>query len=173
LALEGKPNPSRREELHRISQELNNRSRESVTTSTQDFLNWKPNLYHAYTAGLLDGDGWVSITKTYRSDGKPQYYRILAIEQVSLGLANLLKDVYDGTVVSVPSRKPTESDKWRWTLRRVEKQELFLLATIPYLIEKRERAQKLLEMVRLGPAMCPDKRHKLWDEMRILNQKKI
>lgn len=171
ISLSRNPNPEKREQLYLEAKTLNSRTRESVTTTTQEFLNWNSNLINAYTAGLLDGDGWVSIVKTYRSDGKPQYYRVLAIEQQSIGLAELVQSMYGGTIVKITPRDPNEEVKFRWTLRDVKKQERFLLAAIPYMIEKRERAKTLLEMVRLGPAMCPEKRHKLWDRMRVLNQK--
>lgn len=170
ISLDGKPNPAVREKLFRECQRLKNRS--SLTTNTPNFPITQKNLRNAYFAGFFDGDGWASITKAGRPDGGKQYQRFVALSQTDSGMAKHLKTVYGGTIDFRPA-KPNCLPQYQWAVRSSQQQEIFLLSVIPYLIEKRERANLVLQMIRLGPAICPAKRESLWKKMRILNGKMI
>lgn len=171
--LNGMPDVGARERLYALSQALKERQR-SVTTITQDFLNWKLNLRHAYLSGLIDGDGWISISKNPQKRSRGFFYtKTIALAQKETnGLCvRLLSRTFGGNTFYRHARNGSKPQVM-WFLQKGEEQEKCLLALLPYLIEKRERAQALLKMIRLGREQNVAVRDQIWRRMKVLNRKK-
>lgn len=171
--LDGKSNPERREYLHTLSRNLKERQR-SVTTITQDFLRWTKNLRNAYLAGLIDGDGWISISKNPQKKSRGFFYTktiALAQKETNALCVHLLFKSFGGNIFYRPERNGSTPQQM-WFLQKSESQEKFILAILPYLIEKQERANLLLKMLRFGKEQNPTACEKIWAEMKRLNQKK-
>lgn len=163
--MNGVCNPINREKLYKKCEKLKDRS--SLTTNTPNFP-LKKNLQNAYFAGFFDGDGWVSITDAPRPDGGRQYQKVIGLSQTNL-MGQYLEEIYGGTL---DFRSPKTSDcqpQHQWMLRDKVRSEKFLLCVLPYLIEKRERVNLLLQFIRLGSGICPDKRKELCLKMSSLN----
>lgn len=145
---------------------------------------------NAYLAGILDGEGCISITSYvrtfYSASGKP-YQCITDLCQISIfqtdeRLMKWLVFHYGGKYYQrkPPKKYPNAKIGWHWQPARGKKQELLLLSIIPYLLLKKEQAILALEYTRLGlikrgPGVDNElhtKRKALADRCSRLNQRK-
>lgn len=98
----------------------------------------------AYTAGIIDGEGSIKITKAYAYKGK--YGNIsLDVHNTNEWLTRWLQFQFGGRVYLTKdsSRKPHAKDGFRW--RVVSQQaKLVLQLTLPYLQIKRPQAELAL-----------------------------
>ena len=120
----------------------------SVETETQKF-SWKPNLINAYFAGLLDGDGCITIQKSPLKAGYTVYGGHVSIVNTYSPVVYSAAEMYGGR--SYLRTKETENrfSSFQWQLRKKKPIELVLLKLLPYLILKRDQAKVLLEFSRL------------------------
>lgn len=94
----------------------------------------------AYLAGIVDGEGHVSIT---REDGryKPKVYVGMTSKDIILLLHRLFRgNVYE---TSTCTGKPL----YRWHLTKSADLQVFLTSILPYMIEKKRQAEVVLELV--------------------------
>lgn len=137
----------------------------------------------AYVAAMMDGEGsfTISKSKTKAKYGKPYWLfdcKVM-VSNTSMVLMNWLVEHFGGSYrISVShisklarangqkSIKPCA----RWTVDGYKKQEIFLLAVLPYLIIKREQALVALEFVRMLGVKDPATRMKLHEQMIKLNK---
>jgi hypothetical protein len=106
---------------------------------------WNEDLRRAYLAGIIDGEGTLTITRHIRKD-RPGYTRFnlrLAVYNTNLGLLSELKEWFGGTIMIAErigeNWKPVGQLAWS------EEQLVVLLPKIiPYLLIKREQAEILL-----------------------------
>jgi hypothetical protein len=130
-----------------------------------------------YLAGLIDGEGCFSISKqvnNYNNKGRNDYIQYgfrLSVTNTSLKLMKYLIEHFGGVYYT----KRSNSDNWwktsyEWRPKGRGNSERILLATLPYMVVKQEQAKLALLYVRL-PEQDPDSREKLFNQMRLLNQK--
>jgi hypothetical protein len=144
----------------------------------------------AYLAGIMDGEGSFSISKTtlHSKSGKSYigYDNKILVGNTSVVLMKWIVEHFGGVyrVASSHLSKMAGTDKaiakswsgsnfktcYRWTCEGYRKQEQFLLALIPYLVIKREQAIVSLEWTRMVNAKNPAKRLELYQRMIALNK---
>lgn len=102
----------------------------------------------AYMAGILDGEGCFSITKTKPSDCiNPRYTGRVMIGMTDKEVISLFYEKFGGSMLieRVQNRKPI----YRWKLVGDSERVInFLEKIIPYLICKKPQAEILLEYVK-------------------------
>jgi hypothetical protein len=93
----------------------------------------------AYAAGFFDGEGTVSIARTFRSDCvDPAFVLTASAAQVALEPLLFLQNRWGGSICRRPA-KPPRQEYFNWQCHANVAAE-FLLDLLPYLILKRERA---------------------------------
>jgi hypothetical protein len=103
----------------------------------------------AYLAGLVDGEGCISITKNKpaRRSLNPNYYvqtfvvntdeRVIRYCQETTGVGSV-------TFFPISKKKPKHKDQWTWCLRSASTVD-FLKQILPYMIVKKRQAELLIE----------------------------
>ena len=139
----------------------------------------------AYMAGLIDGEGSFSITKSFSSPNRDRRRYLTYKLSVSMSNTNeavmaWVSRVFGGHYLtgSNLNRKPHYKTRFSWTLANFPDIEKFTLGVLPYLIVKRDQALLTLEFCRtvrtakIGTALAPEvqqKRDEFWREMMRLN----
>ena len=104
----------------------------------------------AYTAGILDGEGHLSITReTCKTCIRGWRHRVLiVVANTNLKLINRLRDWYGGKI-SVSERPSTYRAKrcYYWKIQAVNEQKEFLKKIEPYLFLKREQAKTMMDFM--------------------------
>ncbi len=140
----------------------------SVETDTSEFESWKPNLIHAYHAGLLDGENTLSLQCYPNSKGSPNFKKIIIFTNTFRPVVEQFL-LYGGSIRITPA-KGNRVTKYDWQIHDRHDQERFLLKMLPYLIVKREPAKILLEYLRIdGPN--PTKRRELMGQIKAFQMK--
>lgn len=95
----------------------------------------------AYLAGIIDGEGCLSLNRSARNRFTTQLY----IGSTDPRLVHWLYPRFGGTVALRPSPLPLRHKPlWRWLIGGADLEAL-LTATLPYLVIKREQANLILE----------------------------
>lgn len=123
---------------------------------------------YGYLAGIIDGEGCITIGAGRRNDCI-NYNAIILVQNTSKELIDWLQKYFGGYVYL--SKKETDKNKaaWMWRITKQKEVELILLAVLPYLVIKREQAKILLSFVRLPSGKNPEVRGKLYNQIRLLN----
>lgn len=126
----------------------------------------------AYVAGIIDGEGSISITgkRTISEKGTPYW-----VFDVEVGAYNTappllvwLKQHFGGEYAP---RKPQTGQRkpcYRWRLIDNGTRQQFLTAVLPYLVIKGEQARIVLKYLSL-PRINPKRRLELYRKIRTLN----
>lgn len=127
----------------------------------------------SYLAGIVDGEGCLTIGAGRRQSGVVNYNSVVCVGNTDPRLIKWLHQNFGGKYYSV--NKPSSQSKtpYVWRLLKHKEQELLLLAILPYLIVKRERALILLEFVRLPRTADSSGRQTLFDKLTALNKRGI
>lgn len=106
----------------------------------------KEDLLMAYIAGIIDGDGSISLIRENRASGF-KYYPCLQLSNVFEDMIDLLHLTFGGC--KKIKRKQTHAKKTQfvWNVRGLESCKKVLVRILPYLILKRKQANKLLNYV--------------------------
>lgn len=102
----------------------------------------KGKLILAYTAGILDGEGCISVTKR-KARNKRGYSPdlIVSVPNTKLWLPQWLKMNYGGSVVPRKNISPlSKLPQWKWAITGKQAAE-FLKLIVPYLYIKRPEAE--------------------------------
>jgi hypothetical protein len=105
---------------------------------------------YSYLAGIIDGEGYLGITKQSRKDRPSISYReILQVANTYKDLVDFLKNEIGGSVYII--KRPQDKDYWKvqyvWHCSQSEI-EFILKKTMPYLIVKKGQAKLLLEFIK-------------------------
>jgi hypothetical protein len=104
----------------------------------------------AYLAGLIDGEGCLTITKQKMHECISYSYAILVI--VSMTDERVIRYLHKttglGTVHFVPPPKTEYKDQWSWQLSRFQALDL-IAAIVDYLIVKQDEARLILEFAKI------------------------
>jgi len=104
---------------------------------------------YAYMAGLLDGEGWLGITKIksrYKKGNGYTYKTRIVVANCNLLLLEKIKEMFGGYIT-----KKTHKNK-RWTQGynlQIGNIRQWLPKVIPHMIAKKKKAQLLLEASKL------------------------
>jgi hypothetical protein len=125
-------------------------------------------------AGLMDGEGSFSIGTTYAT-GKPHYAVHIRLYNTNKKLIQWAITHFGGNARWITPQetniqlKAEVRSMGQWWLTGRNSMEKFLLATIPYLVGKREQAEILLQYIRMNGVHDPIARQKLVDRIKLLN----
>lgn len=109
-------------------------------------------IFHAYCAGAIDSDGWISIYRSHRTVGKryahkPTYFCAkLGFTNTSRIVPDLLKAAFGGSFYRY-DRSPNK-DMFVWEVDG-KKAIIFITAILPYLQMKRRQAELALQLIRI------------------------
>ena len=100
----------------------------------------------AYMAGIIDGEGCLSISKQIRKDRRSPSYRIsITVSNTDKRIVDLFFDYYKGTVYQRPDGRKDKNwaDSYTWYCKHSVSVK-FLTDIMPYLLIKKEQAKKLI-----------------------------
>lgn len=97
----------------------------------------------AYTAGLFDGEGSLSIFKCSRGNS---YGLSIAIQITDKEVLDYISSLFGGKVTSIKRRENNKRDTWTWSLHSL-KAKSFLVKIYPFLRLKKESAAICIEFV--------------------------
>ncbi len=128
----------------------------------------------AYLAGIIDGEGCLSIGAGRRQKwGVINYNSIVSVANTDIRLIKWLHRNFGGRFFDGKQQRPNNKKHYIWRLLKRKDIEVLLLAVLPYLIVKREQAIVLLDLVRLPSTENPAKRQELWEKMAVLNKRGV
>lgn len=107
------------------------------------------NLLHiAYLAGIIDGEGSISMSRQYRyGKDKLPYWRItLSVSSCDSKLINWLHEHFGGSIIANMYRGANRRLQHRWSVGGDDLRS-FIKSIIPFLIIKKERAQWASEVL--------------------------
>lgn len=137
-------NPECRELLFQAIRKA--RTLSSVETDTQNNLDNKS--FCAYAAGLLDTDGHIGF-RTVKSGKQLGMIRTrIEVVNIYLPVLKVLQKDFGGYVLKKGTTTEGWKQRYRWIITDRRNQERFLLATLPYMIVKKQKANLLLEYIR-------------------------
>lgn len=123
-----------------LNQRSPNRHRQNVEHQIPTGLSAKQRL--AYTAGIIDGEGTITIFKNKEKRNRRGHsYRLLVVaETTDLWVGDWLRKQYDGSLYLTPLRRKHTQRSCRWQLWS-HRASLFLQQILPYLTIKRPNAE--------------------------------
>jgi hypothetical protein len=101
-------------------------------------------LEFAYLAGIIDGEGTISVCMVHRPDGVNALHKMLGVFNTNYTLIAWLKERFGGVVHS-----RTRSDKWKqehqlkWSAEEASE---LLAKVLPYLVIKKEQAEIFIQL---------------------------
>jgi len=114
--------------------------------------NWNYGELLAYAAGIIDGEGWIGMSRALWKHKKGQsstYSLRVAVNMVTTKPIGLLHNLFGGTITTVNKGKysPRNKLQYRWGIAVREDLERFLTLLEPRLIVKREQARLGLVLI--------------------------
>ncbi len=129
---------------------------------------------YSYLAGIIDGEGCFCIGAGRRQKwGVINYNPQILVGNTDHRLTAWLKENFGGVTFTQRPNNPRCKIPSIWRLSKKKDMELLILAIMPYLIIKKERAIVFLEFLRLPPIMNPERREELWKQLSILNKRGV
>jgi hypothetical protein len=138
----------------------------------------------SYLAGLIDGEGCISISKRIaegkkvsEEHGNPIPYKIftlrISITNTSVVLMKWLIKNFGGVYYSKYAESDKHKARYEWRPKGRANTEKMLLAILPYMVIKTEQVKNALEWFRMtnNKERNPEKREKMYLANRLLNQK--
>lgn len=105
----------------------------------------------AYIAGLIDGDGSISLVKKQDKGAKnPLYYPLVQLSKSRPCLPEFLKEEFGGNIY-VSKKEGRKRIDYRWSLGKCKKCRPFLIEVSGYLKGKDKQAKFLLEFIDSNP----------------------
>lgn len=134
----------------------------------------------AYLAGIIDGEGCISIRKWQQRNKYWIYSLTLDVGNTNRILTDWLSDNFGGTVILFHSKNPRHNDRYCWRLSQ-GKAGIIIKKVLPYLLIKKEQAVLALEyrktFLKGNTAGLPSKivlqRDKMIEKMHKLNKRGI
>lgn len=143
---------------------------------------------YAYLAGLFDGEGHITLTKSKPAEGALRKYvgkthttfrpaRVaswqfclnIGITNTDKRLINWLEEKFGGTHYTDKRHQQNWKSAYRWRLLGRSHQERVLLAILPYMVIKREQASLALDFIRMGDREDQKARLFFWERFMKLN----
>ena len=93
----------------------------------------------AYTAGIIDGEGWISLSRNGGAKGDKSISLIVGVENTNEWLIRWLYFAFGGNFKAKRIRAPQRQPIWGWSLS-AKKALVFLKQVYPYLNIKKPQA---------------------------------
>jgi hypothetical protein len=116
----------------------------------------------AFLAGLLDGDGSISIRDNYNGSG---YQLTMSIYSTSRQLMKWLVLTFGGTFRKIPT-KGNRKQKYQWYTGAKK----LIAGVLPYATLKRRAVSLAIDFLDLGNERCPERRNHYMREIQEANQ---
>lgn len=100
----------------------------------------------AYIAGLIDGDGSISIIKENRSSGT-KYYPCIQLSNVFEGMIDLLHMCFGGCKKIKSVQNHSKKIQFVWNVRGFDSCKHTIEKIYPYLVLKKNQAKNLIEFI--------------------------
>jgi hypothetical protein len=107
----------------------------------------KEDLIMAYVAGLIDGDGSISLIRENRASGF-KYYPCIQLSNIFEGMINLLHQTFGGCKKIKTHQSHAKKTQYVWNVRGLESCIKFLEKVLPFLVLKKKQAKVLLDYVK-------------------------
>ena len=132
----------------------------------------------AYTAGIIDGEGYVGIDRQSNScwgDCTPYYYARVAVANTGKQLISWLQSNWGGSVNHRTLKNPRARDLWVWVISTGHSAKL-LSIILPYLVLKKKQADTVIRFSRLTSGVTRSreliaKQQELYTEIKIYNRR--
>lgn len=129
----------------------------------------------AYLAGILDGEGCITVSKGKYDNRVVQVYVAMCDKQA----IDLFHDSFGGCIFYLVQKNPKWTNSWRWSIKS-QRAKLVLLELMPYLRVKRRQAETALELIGSfthigGRATIAQRENqqRLHERIKSLNQREI
>jgi hypothetical protein len=123
-----------------------------------------------YLSGILDGEGTLVVSAGRRTKVPSiNYNPLIAVQNTSKKLIEWLQATFGGQIYLSKKETSKTKEAWMWRITKKSHIEKVLLATLPYLIIKREQALLLTKFVRLERTAPTTQRVAIYEELRKLN----
>lgn len=110
----------------------------------------------AYIAGLIDGDGSISLIRENRvSDSK--YYPCIQLSNVFEGMIDFLHQTFGGCKKIKSRQSHAKKLQYVWNVRGIESCKKMIEKIMPFLVLKKKQAKKLLNFVKEPSKFNPEK----------------
>jgi hypothetical protein len=138
------------------------------------------NELYAYTAGLIDADGYISIVKISK---RGNYYApVVKLAAVDYDAIDFLTKNYGGYTHKRKFIGENQKDAWQWEIKNMDATREFLEPLMPYLLLKKPRAKLVIEYCNTKNATVhplystyekniAERRHAIYKELRKLNHR--
>lgn len=126
-----------------------------------------------YLAGIIDGEGCITISRGFKDNNVINYNSIVMVTNTNEQVIKWLQGNFGGGFYKSKPNNFVSKPSFRWRLLKKHDIEMLLLATIPYLIIKKEQAKILLEFVRLSRNDDVQKRQELCSKIMALNKRGV
>jgi len=138
----------------------------------------------SYIAGIIDGEGNISVNRQKQKGGKDWNYHIhVVITNTKIELLKYIQELTKiGNIYQNVDDRPNHNKSWRWYLTNNEIKP-FLEVIINDLMIKKKQAKLMLEFIDLKkhkanryytvPLEISIERELIWEELRELNRKGI
>ena len=122
---------------------------------------------YAYTAGLIDGEGYISLLPVWKGNG---YCAVVKVASVDPYMTVFLHENFGGNLGKPRIHKPPQKPSRQWALRNGKRVHEFLTNIYPYLRVKREQAETVMAYVESFSQNSP-RNEKVWAEKRVFYDK--
>lgn len=124
-----------------------------------------------YWAGFFDGEGCVTISRTYSKNKRPSYTLTVQIGNTHLGVLEEIKERYGGGIYT---RKGVEGRTRMYDINlRSKVAEAFISDILPFLVVKKKEAELALEFRNLAVRSVYSNRPLTEDEIQIREDFKL
>lgn len=106
----------------------------------------KEDLLMSYIAGLIDGDGSISLIRESRATGF-KYHPCIQLSNVFEGMIDLLYQTFGGCKKIKSRQLHAKKTQYVWNVRGLESCKNVLEKIIPYVVLKKKQCEKLLKFV--------------------------
>jgi hypothetical protein len=107
----------------------------------------KENLVMAYVAGLIDGDGSISLIREQRVSGA-KYYPCIQLSNVFEDMIDFLHQTFGGSKKIKSHQAHSKKIQYVWNVRGLESCSNLLEKVLPFLVLKKKQAKVLLDYIR-------------------------
>ena len=124
----------------------------------------------AYTAGLMDADGTLTITSCIHNTlGHRLYDPTVSCTSVYRPTLEWLVKHFGGTVYGHKITSTSVLPRFDWVTQTYTHSEKFVSLIRPYLLQKAEQADALLQYYSLYRQQCPELRQQIYERIVLLN----
>ena len=124
----------------------------------------------AYTAGLMDADGTLTITSCIHNTlGHRLYDPTVSCTSVYRPTLEWLVKHFGGTVYGHKITSTSVLPRFDWVTQTYTHSEKFVSLIRPYLLQKSEQADTLLQFYSLYRQQCPELRQQIYERIVLLN----